>query len=436
MNNQELVVKEALASADLTAGGYLNPMQSEKFLRGVIDQPTILRECRTVFIDGESKLIEKVGFGQRIMRPGSENTPLRDEDRSKPQFGKVQLTTKEAIAEVRISYDTLENNIEGAGLKNTIISLIQQRVALDLEELAFQADTDSDDPYLALVDGFLKKAKAHVVDASGNPVSTKLWKKTIGSVPAKYRRVVPQWRIYTSHDVDLDWKETIAARNTVAGDRFLLQNTNASALGYEVQPCAMIPVTDQKTSTALLTHPKNLIAGFTRKVQIETDKDITARQIIIVVTVKVDFAIEEVDACAKLINIGVDSADPVPPAPDLGDLGVYYYEMTDAFTDNDTVDIYGTTYTKAATADAATKVFGGATIKDQVTSLASMVSYGGFAVSADNDRLIFTQLAPITGFRPTLVEVGKDNTTGDFGDLTVVVEGRSPGDELEPPSGG
>jgi len=306
MENTETLVKGALASADLQSGGYLNPMQSEKFLRGVIDQPTLLRACRTVLIDGESKKIEKIGFGSRILRPAVENVALTSDQYAKPSFGKVELTTKEVIAEVRISYDTLENNIERGQLKNTIMSMIQERVALDLEELMLNGDTTSSDPYLKLVDGILKKANQHVVDANGSPINTNAWRRLIGAVPPKYRRNPADWRIYTSHALDLDWKEAIASRNTVAGDRFLLQNTNATALGYEIQPCAMVPVSDDNLTKALLTHPKNLIAGFTRKVQIETDKDISARQIIIVVTVKVDFAIEEADACGLLDNVLVN----------------------------------------------------------------------------------------------------------------------------------
>lgn len=302
MTNHEAVVKDALASADLQAGGYLNPNQSEKFIRGILDQQTLLKSCRQVIITGESKKIEKIGFGQRIMRPGTENTALTKDQYSKPDFGKVELLTKEAIAEVRISYDTLENNIEGQGLKNTIIQMIQQRVALDLEELAINGDKSSSDPYLAMLDGWLKKADAHIVDAAGGKPSVELWRGLIGAVPAKYRRNPADWRIFTSHDIDLNWKTAIASRNTVAGDRFLLQNTNASALGYEVQPAAMFPLVEGK-SPALLTHPQNLIAGFTRKVQIETDKDISARQIIIVVTVKADFAIEETDAVGVLTNL-------------------------------------------------------------------------------------------------------------------------------------
>ena len=299
-----------MAVSDLSAGGYLNAMQSEKFIRGIIDQPTIIRDCRSVIITGESKKIEKIGFGSRIMRPGEENTALTEEQRAKPSFGKVTLTTKEIIGEIRLSYDTLEANIEQEKLKDTIIQMIQARVALDLEELVMQGDTESDDTYLALMDGFLKQATTNVVDAEADYIQLKWFTDLIKKVPAKYMRDKKAWRMYTSRNLDLAWKEAIAARNTVAGDRFLLQNTNASAMGFEVQEVAMIPEDGTSGDSTdlgqvLLVHPQNMITGFTRKVQIEQDKDITARQHIIVVTLKVDCKYEEELAVGKLKNVDV-----------------------------------------------------------------------------------------------------------------------------------
>ena len=317
MKNQSDIIKSALGTSDFaSAGGYLNAEQSTRFLRGVIDQPTLLKAARTIIIDGETKKIEKIGFGSRIMRPAVENTALGTEAYAKPTFGKVDISTKEAIAEVRLSYDTLEANIERAELKNTIIQMIQERIALDLEELILQADDESEDPYLALFNGFLKRASSHVVDAEATEVALAHFANLIKAVPAKYIRDAAAWKMYTSRNIDLAWKQSVAARNTVAGDRFLLQGTNASALGFEINPIALMPENltyDNDTDSTpddtanlgqiLFTHPQNLIVGFTRKVQIEMDKDISARQHIIVATIKLDAVIEEVDAVGKLINL-------------------------------------------------------------------------------------------------------------------------------------
>lgn len=345
MTNKEIIAKvdKGLTSiADLGAGGYLNPMQSDRFIRGIIDQPTIIKSCRTVTITGEQKKIEKIGFGERIMRPAKEHTALTAEKYGKPQYGKVELSTKEVIAETRISYDTLEANIERGNLRSTIIKLLQERVALDLEELIVRGDTTSGDDYLAVLDGVLKKCNKWIVDVGGEDCpSLNQWTRLIKSVPQKYIRQPNNWRIYTNRIVDLAWKNKIASRNTVAGDRFLLQNTNATALGFEIEPIAMMPggiqagqyppwpVTEKvphspyeleaslggssgdgtSLSQALLIEPKNIVVGFTRRIQMEFDKNISARQIIIVTTMKVDVAIEEVDASAKMINMAVDLAE-------------------------------------------------------------------------------------------------------------------------------
>lgn len=326
MNNSDIIQKAAMAVSDLTgegAGGYLNPMQSEKFLRGIIDQPTIIKACRSITIKGESKKIEKIGFGQRIMRAAEENVALDSKDYAKPTTGKVDLNTKEVIAEVRISYDTLEANIEGQNLKNTIIQMIQERCALDLEELVLNGDSTSDDSYLATFDGFLKLAQDHVYNFQGAEITTDTFRAIRQTVPDKYFRVLNQWKWYLPHKLEQDYKALIAKRNTAVGDRYLLDNQPIVAQSIPIIPVAMIQANQTysgsqgtileapKTNLGqiLLTNPQNFIIGFTRRVQMEMDKDISARQIIIVVTLKAGVAIEETDAVGKGIHVAARAYD-------------------------------------------------------------------------------------------------------------------------------
>ncbi|MFP9167082.1 phage major capsid protein, partial [Enterococcus faecalis] len=83
----------------------------------------------------------------------------------------VNLSTKEVIAEVNITYDTLENNIEKDGLQNTIMQMIAERAAVDIEELLVNGDTSSSDSYLAQLDGIRKQATSHIVDAAGEELT-------------------------------------------------------------------------------------------------------------------------------------------------------------------------------------------------------------------------------------------------------------------------
>lgn len=306
MNNNQIIEKATMTLQDLANGGQMNPEQSAQFLRMVQNAPTIMRSARFVPMNGDSRTIEKIGFGQRILRPATEATALNASDRAVPTTGKIALNAKEVIAEVNISYDTLENNIEGANLHDTIVQMIAERAAVDIEELALNGDTASADTYLKLIDGFLKKANAHTVDAASAAITKEIFKNAQKVVPAKYQRDPAAWRYYMSHSVALDWKDSVAGRQTALGDR-ALEGGQATAYGVPVEGVAMLNPYDNgagiTVTDGLYTHPQNLIVGMSRNIRMEFDKDIRARTFIIVLTAKVDVQIEEVDAVAKILKV-------------------------------------------------------------------------------------------------------------------------------------
>ena len=151
--NSSLLRKADIAIADLQAdGGELNPEQGASFIRKLIKQPTLIRVCRVVEMNAPRRKINKIGFGSRILRKALSAQALTQAQRSKPTTEQIELNTKEQIAEVRLPYDVLEDNIERAsaannelansgpgGLRQTIIELIAERAALDMEELAILA---------------------------------------------------------------------------------------------------------------------------------------------------------------------------------------------------------------------------------------------------------------------------------------------------------
>lgn len=305
LNNKTIIEKADVTLATLASGGLMNPEQADTFLRMVQSAPTILKDSRFVQMASDTRKIEKMGFGNRILRPGVEGKVLADADRSAPSTSTVTLNAKEVIAEVHITYDTLENNIEGDNLQNTIMQMIAERAALDIEELIVNGDKTSTDPYLALFDGLRKQATSHVVDHAAGVFTKDVFKKAYKAVPAKYLRNPKDWKFYTSHGLEVEWKDQVAGRQTNLGD-FSLQGGLASAYGVPVGGIAMLqPYTDstKTVSDILLTHPKNIVTGMSRNIRIEVDKDIRARKFIIVLTAKVDAKFEEEDAVAKVIKV-------------------------------------------------------------------------------------------------------------------------------------
>jgi hypothetical protein len=309
MTNEEVIRKADLALSDLETAGKLNPEQTDRFIRTLIDQPTLLASVRTVAMGAPQMNINKIGFGTRILHPAVSATPLPENLRSKPDLGQVKLETKEIIAEVNIPYDVLEDNIErgnvnvplqtgAGGLHQTIVDLIAERAALDLEELAIQGDTTNvGDPYLALNDGYLKMSTANVVNVGGSFDKAAV-KQGLKTMPTRYLRNRAAMSHFVSIDNETEIRDQYGARQTALGDQQLQGMLPVYIYGSRVVPVALMLGT-----SGLFTDPMNLIFGIQRNIMIEYDKDIRARVFIIVLTCRVDFQIEEVNAVVKYMGI-------------------------------------------------------------------------------------------------------------------------------------
>jgi hypothetical protein len=301
MDNRTIIEKADIAVSNLVAsGGYLNPEQADRFIELIHEQPTIINKVRTVRMNAPKRKIEKIGFGSRILyaAPAS-GTELADANRSMPDLGLIELSTKEIIAEVWIPYDVLEDNIERGNLEDTIMQLITRRAALDLEELILTGDTASGDPYLALMDGIIKQTPAaNVIDGSGvTDINKGLFKLAVQGMPQKYLRNRALMEHWVSPHTEMEYRDSIADRATSLGDEKISKFTPMFAYGSPVYPVALMP-----DSRMVFTYPSNVIWGIQRQIMIETDKDIRKRVQIIVLTMRCDVLLETAEACIVVQN--------------------------------------------------------------------------------------------------------------------------------------
>jgi HK97 family phage major capsid protein len=309
--SKELSQRADLALSNLTAdGGLLDAEQNDTFIRKLIDQPTLLNAVRTVPMNTPDAKINKIGFGSRILKAASQGSSpfaaddgtndryLAAADRSKPTTEQLSMSTQEVIAEIRIPYEVFEDNIERDNLEDTILALIAERAALDLEELFILGDTASGDAYLALHDGILKRITTNVVDAASGTIDAPKFNALRKAVPTRYRRNINAYRYFSHPDIESDYRLAVSQRGTDLGDAVLTGNQPLPVLGSRLEGVALMP-----SANLVFTDPQNLIFGVQRNVRIEQDRDIRSREVIIVLTARVAIQIEEEAACSKLINL-------------------------------------------------------------------------------------------------------------------------------------
>lgn len=312
-SNKELIQRADIALADLTAnGGMLLPEQANAFIDMVLDQPTILKQVRQVRMAGPERKINKVGFASRILTAavqtggandnGSNDRYVLKANRAKPTTSQITLNTKEVIAEVRLPYEVLEDNIEGQSFESHIMRLIAERAAIDLEELALGGDTASGDAYLALMDGFMKRMTSHVVNNASAGCNPALFTNGLLAMPQKYLRNLNGLKHYVTVANTIRYRQNVSARATGYGDSALTQSIPIYAAGVQVEAAPMLSGVGTGNQ-GLLTFPQNLLFGIQRDIRVETDKDIRSREFIIVLTARVALQIEDENATVKYTNI-------------------------------------------------------------------------------------------------------------------------------------
>lgn len=311
LSNKELAKRTDLALSQLsTNGGLLNPDQANSFIDMIQEQPTLLREARLVRMNAPQMKINRLGFGSRIMRAAPQGTPpyaaddgtndrhLAAADRSAPTTSQIQLTSKEVMAELHIPYELLEDNIEKGGFEQHLMRLIAERAAEDLEDWAINADTASGDAYFALADGYLKQMTSNVVNNASAGITPDLFEGGMLAMPQKYLRNLNNLRQYITVAEGIKYRGNVARRSTGYGDSALTNTGELMIYGVPTNQLALLPA-----STGFFTFPNNLIFGIQRDISVETDKDIRGRQIIIVLTARVDVLIDEEPATVKYTNI-------------------------------------------------------------------------------------------------------------------------------------
>lgn len=307
LSNRDILAKADLALADLvTDGGILVPAQAKKFIRIMIDEAVVTKLATVVPMRSHKQLVEKIRFGSRILRAGNEAVALPEAERSKPDLSKVELDAQLFKAEVRLNNETLEDSIERGQLKQTIMQLMAERIALDTDEIVVNGDTASADTFLAKFDGMLKSATSNLVNAGGVKLGKATLRDMIRTMPTEFRKNKRALRFFTSPNAEIDYRDSLSDRQTVMGDTMLAQE---APVAYSSIPVVDVPVFPEDQgggndrTSVVLTDPKNINVGIWRQIRIEMDKLVSEGVLIIVATLRMDFKYTHEPAVVKATDV-------------------------------------------------------------------------------------------------------------------------------------
>lgn len=300
-DNRTLLEKADLALADLSGAGVLQPAQADRFFRIAIKSSVILPMVNVTSMNNPQEERPKIRFSGRVLRAGTEAQALSLADRSTPDLSLTQLSVSLFKAETRMSNEVLEDQIERGTFQNTVMEELGKSVGRDVEHVAINGDTASADTLLAVMDGWLKLATSNTVNASSARLNKNVLRDTWATLPEEFADMNHMY--WTNRRARIDYRSSLQDRATGLGDITLTTSgktvfEDMTVMAVPEFPNDLTPGPNDHTNV-LMSDPQNLLVGFLRKVRVETDKDVSAGQIIIVATLRFDVTFMEETAVVK-----------------------------------------------------------------------------------------------------------------------------------------
>jgi len=321
---------ELLRKADLTIqnllddGGAMPYEMATQFYRKIMETVDFFGQIRQIPMKRNELRIPTIASAGRMLRVarnmysaienndstgldagyGAPNRALSKAERAKVTTGIISLKTDELIAVMYLTYELLEDVIEGGQIDNTdfqdlVLNIMADQIALDLEAKVVLGDTASGDELLSLQNGLIKFATSNVVNQNGEPINHILFAEMIKSLPQRYRSRLSRYKFFVNSNVEIDFRAQIAQRQTDLGDAMITGRVPVTVLGVP-----MIKVGSMPTDVIILTDPMNIMFGVQRKFRLATERDEENRLIKIIVTMRVGQAVEQEDMMVKALNVG------------------------------------------------------------------------------------------------------------------------------------
>jgi hypothetical protein len=304
--NQAILSKEAQIS---TIKKNLDiPMATNdayEFLIDTINKATTLPKLKPVFRDVAAGNLDALSVGRRKIREaGKDDTP---DGSGSIANRKIPFAVKKVKWDEWLQNDDVfyAQAARGDDVEAKVISMIQQQFGVDLQDLIYNGDTTAlledgvtPDPFLSVIDGFVKKCKTspYKTDLGTNEPTILDFVNHIQLLPERYKNLEDIcWQINRKTNDKL--VALVSNRATGFGDAVLQEGKITRLAGYNVEVVAEL-----QSGFACLCPMSNMKPVFTRNLRyIRTGDGATAAAkdaTYHVLYAYLDAVVREVNACA------------------------------------------------------------------------------------------------------------------------------------------
>ena len=311
------VLQRAITDGDVTAG-LLSIEQVPEFIRGLEEKSVVLDEARMIKMNSYQREIPVISMPGGILYPGRTSSgkvviggagSIAQE--ATPDFEQNVLGAKEVVAYFSIDYDTLEDTIEGKNFEQTVSELFGRAVSRDLEKALLFGDTedisgpDTQLEYLlSSFDGWFKKAAAQLPSESDPEFNydddgvVGVFDAMMNAIPSPFLANRRELRFYVDWELYQEWTDVVMTRYTGVGDAALTEGQVPPFKGIPVVHVPAFDDDDIKTLNSadhfvLLSMPSNMVWGVFRDIMIETQRNIYARTVDHVLSMRCDAHYEQ-----------------------------------------------------------------------------------------------------------------------------------------------
>lgn len=256
MKNEDLI-KQMAAITKAGNNVTLRDDNARAFVMDMTGSQATLAKLFVHFAKSGTGTIDKLGVKRRNLKlhQGTNTTPVGTDIKTEKSV-KFTLTDLYLDTWIENSNTFYTARTRGQDVRQALLSLMQSQFGADLQDLAFNGDEDSDDPFLKLNNGFIKQAKADAaVKVEGNTLPTiqELTTKVVGKIESKYLNSTFKWHM--SNATAAHYVAEIQNRETVLGDSAIVNGTLTNIAGYGVE------IVDSMNNDVLLFTPYENLAN-------------------------------------------------------------------------------------------------------------------------------------------------------------------------------